>query len=236
MNHIAYLSGLDLGQSSDPSALVILERTELARNQSTYAVRHIHRWHLGTPYTQMARDTAALMARKPLPGSTLVIDATGVGAGVVDHIFELGMDVELRPITITAGHHVTEGSRTGWKNVPKKDLVATLQVLLQSGRLKIPRNLPLADLLAKELANFRVKITAAANETFGAWRDGENDDTVLAAALACWVGENGCVGDMGLGLSERTTLGKAPPGVFARGKDGEDEQRDGVAAGGKWWN
>lgn len=235
MSLISYISGLDLGQAADPSALVVLERTEVARNAVTYAVRHIQRWHLGTPYTQMARDTAELMARKPLPQSTLVIDATGVGAGVVDHIFELGMEVELRPITITAGHNVTEGSRPGWKNVPKKDLVATLQVLLQSGRLKIPRNLPLADLLAKELANFRVKITASANETFSAWRDGDHDDMVLATALAAWVGENGCVGDMGLGLSERTPLGKVPPGVFARGKDGE-EHPGGVAAGGKWWN
>lgn len=235
MSNIVFISGLDLGQSSDPSALVIVERTEIARGQATYAVRHIQRWQLGTPYTQMARDTASLMARKPLPQSTLVIDATGVGAGVVDHIFELGMEVELRPITITAGHNVTEGSRPGWKNVPKKDLVATLQVLLQSGRLKIPRSLPLADLLAKELANFRVKITASANEVFGAWRDGQHDDIVLACALGTWVGENGCVGDMGLGLSERTPLGKAPPGVFAKGKDGE-ENTGGVSAGGKWWS
>jgi hypothetical protein len=31
-----------------------------------------------------------------------------------------------------------------------------------------------------------VKITAAANETFAAWREGAHDDLVLAVALACW--------------------------------------------------
>ena len=47
-----------------------------------------------------------------------------------------------------------------------------------------------AGLLRAELLNFRVKITAAANETFGAWREGEHDDLVLAVALACWAGEH----------------------------------------------
>jgi hypothetical protein len=32
----------------------------------------------------------------------------------------------------------------------------------------------------------RVKITASGNEQYGAWREGEHDDLVLAVALACW--------------------------------------------------
>jgi hypothetical protein len=34
-----------------------------------------------------------------------------------------------------------------------------------------------------------VKIPSAANETFGAWRDGDHDDPVLAVALACGLTE-----------------------------------------------
>jgi hypothetical protein len=41
----------------------------------------------------------------------------------------------------------------------------------------------------RELQQFQVKITAAANETFGVWRDGQHDDLVLAVALACWWAE-----------------------------------------------
>ena len=37
---------------------------------------------------------------------------------------------------------------------------------------------------------FQVKITAAANATFGAWREGSHDDLVLAVAMACWYGEH----------------------------------------------
>jgi hypothetical protein len=31
-----------------------------------------------------------------------------------------------------------------------------------------------------------VKITPSGNEQYGAWREGEHDDLVLAVALACW--------------------------------------------------
>ena len=94
----------------------------------------------------------------------------------------------IRPITITAGHDaVPDGA--GW-HVPKKELVGVLQVLLQSHRLHVARALPMAAVLVKELESFRVKITAAANETFEGWRERDHDDMVLAVALAAWVGEH----------------------------------------------
>jgi hypothetical protein len=44
--------------------------------------------------------------------------------------------------------------------------------------------------MAKELQNFKVKITTAANETFGAWGDGQHDDPILSVALAIWLAEH----------------------------------------------
>ena len=73
--------------------------------------------------------------------------------------------------------------------MPKKELVASLQVLLQTRRLKVAKTLPEAATLVRELETFRVKVTEAANETFGAWREGQHDDLVLAVALAAWMGE-----------------------------------------------
>jgi hypothetical protein len=64
-----------------------------------------------------------------------------------------------------------------------------LQVLLQSRRLKVLETLPFAKELCSELQNFRVKITAAANETFASWREREHDDLVLATAMAGWYAE-----------------------------------------------
>jgi hypothetical protein len=40
--------------------------------------------------------------------------------------------------------------------------------------------------LAKELSNYKVKVTASLNETFNADRDSDHDDLVIALALACW--------------------------------------------------
>ena len=46
-------------------------------------------------------------------------------------------------------------------------------------------------MLVRELLDFKVKITAAANETFGNFREGTHDDLVLAVAIAAWEGERG---------------------------------------------
>jgi hypothetical protein len=43
-------------------------------------------------------------------------------------------------------------------------------------------------ILIRELQNYQVKVTPAANEVFNA-REGEHDDLLLALALAAWNGE-----------------------------------------------
>jgi len=71
--------------------------------------------------------------------------------------------------------------------VPKRNLVSALQVALQSGTLKIAEGLELAQVLRRELLNFRVKVNiATAHDSYEAWREGDHDDLVLAAALATW--------------------------------------------------
>ncbi len=75
--------------------------------------------------------------------------------------------------------------------VPKRDLVSSVAVLLQTGRLRIPRNLPNADVLERELVRFRAKISLSGHDTYEAWREADHDDLVLAVALACWLNEKG---------------------------------------------
>ena len=64
-----------------------------------------------------------------------------------------------------------------------------IQVLLQTGRLKIAAGLAEAPALTGELLGFQVKITAAAHDVYGAWREGQHDDLVLALALPLWYAE-----------------------------------------------
>jgi hypothetical protein len=118
------------------------------------------------------------------------------------------------PVTITSGHAVTQAEDRSW-HVPKKELVTSLQVLMQSRRLQMARSLPDAAMLVRELQNFQVKITAAANETFGVWRDGQHDDLVLAVALASWWGErNPPLDGSAFGSGGESIFANAPEGVF----------------------
>ncbi|MCY7348710.1 MAG: hypothetical protein LH614_21170 [Pyrinomonadaceae bacterium] len=82
----------------------------------------------------------------------LAIDETGVGKPVFDLFKEhrfLQNRVTLQGITITGGKNVT-GSDSGY-NVPKRDLILSLQVELQKGNLKIARLMPEAENLVYEL-------------------------------------------------------------------------------------
>jgi hypothetical protein len=184
----AYILGLDLGQAQDPSALAIAERFQPTRGEATYAFRHLHRWPLGTPYTAIVADVAALVTTPPLNFPVLTVDRTGVGRAVFELFEEARLAANLQAILITAGNAVTREPGGCW-HVAKVELVSVLQALLQSGRLKIAAELPLAESLKRELLTFKAKITVAGNETFEAWRERDHDDLVLAVALSCWFGE-----------------------------------------------
>jgi hypothetical protein len=71
-------------------------------------------------------------------------------------------------------------------NLPKRDLVSVLQVLFQTGRLRIAPDLELASTLTTELTNFTARITPSFHETFACWRESQHDDLVLALSIACW--------------------------------------------------
>jgi hypothetical protein len=183
-----YTVGLDLGQTKDYTALVILERHGDAE-QAVFHARHLERFPLGTPYPAIVAAVAGMLKRAPLSSGTprLAVDETGVGAPVVDLFRQARLNAVLHPIHITGG--ATVNYDRGVEYVPKRDLVSVVQVALQTDKLKIAEALPEAGTLVRELQDFQVKITEAANDTYGAWREGAHDDLVLAVALALYVGK-----------------------------------------------
>jgi hypothetical protein len=197
-----FILGLDLGQTKDFTALVVLQRRWQAladqpgQEESLYWLQHLERWPLQTSYPKIVTEVSDLVARPPLRGEqrpVLVVDQTGVGRAVVD-LFRQAQQggklaAELRPTVITFGHEILAGE-DGALHVPKKELVGAVQVLLQAQRLKFA-SVPMREVLLKELLTFKVKVTAAANETFEAWRERDHDDLVLAVALASWQAERG---------------------------------------------
>lgn len=191
---VRIIAGLDLGQVSDYTGLSVLEQTEsidaAGKRRRDYAVRLLTRWPLHTSYTAIVegvRHLAGSLPMKPL----LVIDGTGAGRPVVEMFTRAGLPVaRIIPVTITGGYK--SGIEAGWWSAPKRDLVSVTSAALQSGRLKIAKQLREAATLRKELQHFRVKVNiSTGNESFEAWREKDHDDLVLATALALWIGERG---------------------------------------------
>jgi hypothetical protein len=184
--------GLDLGQVSDYTALAVLRRDGVAPKPA-YGLEHLQRVrgmaYVGTPQAPGVVEAvkARLVAEPALCGCHMAVDRTGVGRPVVDAFRAAGLPCALWAVTLTAGQDVRQEGLDLW--VPKKDLVGAAQALLSSGRLVLDSKLSLAETLRTELKNFAVKVTAAGNETFASWREGQHDDLVFAVALACWLAE-----------------------------------------------
>jgi hypothetical protein len=199
-----YILGCDLGQANDFTALSILEKhrdttseirqhgfeppTSVTITRNIFHLRHLQRLKLGTGYPDVVNIVSTML--KCLPQAkqapALVTDATGVGRPVIDMMQKAG----LRPIavTITGGFDENRVASNDFR-IPKRNLVSTLAVLLQSGRLKVAPDLSEGETFVSELSNFKVKISAAGHDSYNAWRESIHDDLVLSVALAAWFGE-----------------------------------------------
>lgn len=200
-----HIAGLDIGQAQDYTALVIARCTGtqrilqyeaphhiLPQYKAPYQepvemrpiakieVIHIERFPLQTPYLQIAIDVEQRLHKIPTD-CVLAVDRTGVGAGPLE------MMARMNPIgiAITSGGTAQRVAERLF-NVPKIDLVTATQVVFQQRILKVASQLPMADVLAKELGNFRYKITGAGNISAAAWRESIHDDLVLATAMLVW--------------------------------------------------
>ena len=203
--------GLDLGQVRDFTAIAVVEREEPSYRvdwltqirggadlRATYSVRYLERLALGTKYPAVVEYVRRLLRRPELAGRcTLVVDGTGVGRPVVDLLRETDLACEVIPVVITGGGSARR-DRDGW-HVPKRDLIAGVQVLLQDGRLRLAAGLPKTRVLIEEFASMQMRVTANGSDQYGAWREGAHDDLALAVAMGCWraVREEVGVGERG---------------------------------------
>jgi hypothetical protein len=195
-----WIVGADLGKSIDSTAISVLHHTITASEnwRSDAAARtwqqesvqrfdlvHLQRLPLGMNYVTQARAIGEILQREPLKSANadLVVDQSGVGAGVVDLMESNG----LRPIRIqiTAGTEVSrrEGGN-GW-NVAKSALISTLEAAMHSGELHVAGSLTEAETLREELRDFQRHVTASGANTWSA-RAGAHDDIVLATSYTVW--------------------------------------------------
>ena len=124
-------------------------------------MRHLERFR-HTLYPDVANRVEALLEGPQLKGKAdLVIDTTGVGPAVSDIFSKRGRSFKAALIHGGDAETLEEGTY----KVPKRNLVSALQAALQTGTLKIASSLELAELLRKELLNFRIKINIATGHT-----------------------------------------------------------------------
>lgn len=175
--------GLDLGQKRDHAAIAVVEKEP---GEELIRVRHLERMALGTSYPRVVARVQALVADEKLAGQcALAVDGTGVGAPVVDLLREAKLGCELAAVTISSGER--ESFVGGMFSVPKRDLIAGVQLLLEQGEMKIARELRDAGALVRELTDVKMTMSSGGHVRLGADGSGEHDDLVIALALACWM-------------------------------------------------
>ena len=167
-----FVIGADIGQAQDPTALAVIESGPGLR------LRYIERLPLGLSYPKVVERIERL--GQDLPGAVLVLDATGVGRPVFDHLAKDGH----APIgvVITSGRAVRQDG--GLWRVPKVELLRPLVTSLEAGRLKVAKAIPDAAALVRELQAFTVTFSKQGHAGFAG--RGAHDDLVIATALAVW--------------------------------------------------
>jgi len=190
-----FIISADLGQAGDYTAISIIEYVQ-NRDKKEYHLRWIERPELGTTYPDIVCRLRELANSEQVKGAgergrakerAIVIDYTGVGRPFWDILRKARIGVPLRGITITGGNVVTKDMDI--YNVPKRDLITSLQIAFQNKQLKIATGLPLADTLVRELINFKVKINSNGHDQYEG-REGVHDDLVLSAAMGVWMAAN----------------------------------------------
>jgi phage FluMu gp28-like protein len=173
--------GVDLGQRQDHTAIAVVERTE------SLLVRYVERVALGTPYPLVVAHLREMVSRPELQRQcALVVDGTGLGGPVVEMLRSAGLPCEITAVTITGGGRETRGGNLS-VSVPKRDLIAGVQVALDNGELRIARSLTELGPLVRELLDVRMTSGLGPGRVrIGADGSGEHDDLVIALALACW--------------------------------------------------
>jgi hypothetical protein len=185
LNH--FFLGLDLGQRCDHSALVVLERTRVltgAFDHVNYVpetvprlyLRHAERFPLHFPYLEIPNAIKSIFPRldppsydaSPVP-KTLAVDATGVGAPVVEILHRARLQTRILPITITSG------AEPHGHNVPRAALLSNLRILFETGVLRLASSAVHFKQLEKELN----ALSLHAPRT-------QHDDLAFALALAAW--------------------------------------------------
>lgn len=206
-----FIAFLDVARRSDCFVLMVSRnRQELVEGQPDQMTRlvaklsilYIDRW-FALPYRAMVEKAARMLNHAELANNTdLLIDATGVGDPVVEMFHELG--ISALPIIVTGGKDVREvyngfgsiiapaGDRLrGLRairefHVPKADLAAAGEIMLQNRRVSIAKGLKYVEEFQKQLIHMNPRATPAGNVKYESDDNKVKDDMAFCFIGTCW--------------------------------------------------
>jgi hypothetical protein len=193
---VRFVAGLDVAQQNDWTGLVVLELIYAPNNHKKLdEVRLValERWQKLYPDT--LEELGVIFSEETLKRRTiLATDATGPGLHLYEDMVRdealiscVGKE-RITPVVITPGQN--EGRDGKFRMVPKHLLITRLQSAIRRRQIRVPRKLPLYNILESELEGYEMKLSEGSKRvTFSNNpRDGgpEHDDTILALALAWW--------------------------------------------------
>lgn len=188
-----YFMGLDVGKVTDFSALCVLARwyRKVADQvQRQYTVTQLGQFPIGMEYVYVEEGVKQIWEKlNLLPSRTIaIVDQTGVGNPVCDHLRHKGM--RITGVNITGGSEVTRPNENTY-NVPKSILVTLLVSAVQTGILHLLPDLDIKDEFTKQMQNFGYQINRETGHTsYESQSSVVHDDLVIAVALALWYAES----------------------------------------------
>ena len=193
-----HIVSLSLGTVAEPSAVAVIEpRTEFERPkdqgrkrgwENYFNVTHLDRFPAGHPIPVVVSSVSQLMSGERLTKNChLLLDITSTGPAPV-RVFE---SCGLYPTSFDLTNTGSEEHTGAVRRVPSRDVISVAQVVLQTRRLKVAKDLELASTLIADLQSYDPKAVDRGLDL----RGGRNSDLVLALAVGLWWADDLTWGD-----------------------------------------
>ncbi len=188
-----YIAAFDIAKKRDYFAGMVFKREKpvLGDEQEAEFLDLVHiEQHGNIEYSAMADIVYNVMEHAQLKNNAdLLVDGTGVGEAAIELMRKKLL--EPTPIIFTGGKLASEikpvdGSKGGW-SVPKADLVAAGQIIMQQRRLRVADGLRWSDDFKRQLEGFKGKVNEnTMRRSYNSETEDLHDDLVVCYLMAAW--------------------------------------------------
>ena len=201
-----YVAVLDPARKADRYPFMITRHAPVHDGddvKTPLTIMYLDQW-AGLSWSASAERVNRKLGHASLYHNTdLLVDATGIGDAAIEPLYDLGLSPI--PIIVTGGNavrQVMEGfgqvfsTPDGEKmrgmrivkelHVPKADLVAAGQLMIEQRRIELADGLKWVDEIEKQLLHLNPKTTQAGNTRYESDDSKVNDDIAFCLILTCW--------------------------------------------------